>query len=714
MRRNILLFFLSLIICFSSKAQYKYPYSKTIDSSDTWHSVTVKDPYRWLEDLKNQAVINWFKAQATFTDSVMSNMPFTEEIYNELIKLDVAEPEKKYSVRKMENSIFYAQVKSSEGKLKLYRKFDNEDSAQVIATPDMWGKDFRIVNYELDPTGQYLAIIAQEGGKEYNDAKIYSVNQNKILPDIINGNYKGMVINQLGTVYYWQTPSYDPHDYNNPNDYVFKKHTIGTDTTEDKVWVSKLTNPELMNFTNGNYLWEITTFQKCGYEFAIVAPAEIWYRNPIANQKWQKLFAADDHVYTINYYNNKIYYPTFKNAPNGKFMELDLSNTNMTKKTIIPEQIDPMDGSNISQTKNYLIVQFTKNGVKTYTKFFHLPTKKIVNSLFKENTSKIHYSPQAPQKNDSVLIIRQDWAKQDYLMNGVIGSATEIPNKYYPNEKPLFKDNLLVDEIEIPSYDGTLIPLTIIRRKDLKMNGNNVALIQGYAAYGNSYSPSFNKTNIILANKGVVICIAHPRGGGEKGDNWRIGGLKQSKPNTWKDFNACAEHLINKGYTSPNHLCCTAASAGGILIGRAITERPDLWACAIPEAAVLNVIRGQFSAYGKSQNEEFGALDNINDFFSMLENDAVLHIQNGVKYPAILVITGWEDPRVSSWQSGKFAAAAQNANKSGKPILLKVNFKGGHFSGNTSDDRQTIFREEAKKNAFILWQCDYQNANKYN
>ena len=98
----------------------------------------------------------------------------------------------------------------------------------------------------------------------------------------------------------------------------------------------------------------------------------------------------------------------------------------------------------------------------------------------------------------------------------------------------------------------------------------------------------------------------------------------------------------------------------------------------------------------------------------MLENDAVLHIQNGVKYPAILVITGWEDPRVSSWQSGKFAAAAQNANKSGKPILLKVNFKGGHFSGNTSDDRQTIFREEAKKNAFILWQCDYQNANKYN
>ena len=713
MTRKSLFIILLLIGGLVAQAQYKYPYSKTVDSTDTWHNVTVKDPYRWLEDLKNTEVISWFKAQATYTDSIMNNIPFTEEIYSELIKLDVTEPEKKFSVRRMGNSIFYAQVKSNEGKLKLYRKFDNADTAQVIAAPEMWGVNFHIVDYQFDPTEKYICFVAQEGGNEFNNAKIYSIDQNKILPDIINGNYKGMIYNLPGYIYYWQTPSYDPHIYNNPNDYIFKKHKIGTDTTEDKIWVSKFTNPELINFSGGNYLWEITTFPKCDFEFAWVAPAEIWYRNPVINQTWQKLFGTDDQVYSINYYNNKIYYPTYKNAPNGKLMEMGLFDPTATPQTIIPEHADPMDGSNISQTKNYLIVQFTKNGVKTYTKFFHLPTNKISSSLFMENTSKTRYSPLARQKNDSVLIIRQDWARPDYVMNGVIGNSAEIANKYYPNVKSPFKDNLLVEEIEIPSYDGTLIPLTIIRRKDLKMNGNNVALVQGYAAYGDSYSPSFNKTNTMLAAKGIVICIAHSRGGGEKGNNWHIGGMKQSKPNTWKDFNSCADYLIEKGYTSKKHLACIGGSAGGILIGRAITERPDLWACAIPEAGVLNVVRGEFSAFGKSQNEEFGALEDINDFFSMLESDAVLHIQKGVKYPSMLIITGWEDPRVSCWQSGKFAAAAQNANKSDRPILLKVNFKGGHF-GNTTDDRQTIFREQAKKNAFILWQCDYQNANKYN
>ena len=615
----------------------------------------------------------------------------------------------------MGNSTFYNQTK--EGEFKLYRKFDNEDSAQVIATPDMWGKGFRIVNYEIDPTEQYLAIIAQEGGKEYNNAKIYSISQNKMLSDVINGNYKGMVNNQSGAVYYLQTPSYDPHDYNNPNDFIFKKHIIGKDSSEDKIWVSKMSNPELMNFSGGNYLWEITTYPKSNYEFAWVIQSTvtaIWYRKSFTTDKWQQLFDADDQIYSLNYFNNNIYYSTFKNAPNGKLMEMDLSNPRSKKTIIIPEQVDPMDAYNITQTKNYLIIQFTKNGVKTYSKFFHLPTKKISNSCFKENTSKISYYPLASQKNDSVMLVRQDWVKPDYLMNAVIGSSVEVPNKYYQNLISPFKDNLLVEEIEIPSYDGTLIPLTIIRRKDLKMNKNNVCIIDGYGAYGSiTPTPQFDKTSVMLAEKGIVICFAHPRGGGEKGDNWHIGGWKQSKPNTWKDFNACAEYLINKGYTSPKHLCCTGGSAGGILIGRAITERPDLWSCAIVESGVLNPLRGKYSAYGENQNDEFGALENINDFFSMMENDAVLHIQNGVKYPSILVITGWEDPRVSCWQGGKFAAAAQNANKSDRPILLQVNFKGGHF-GNVAEDRQTMFSDLAKRKAFILWQCDYQNANKYN
>jgi prolyl oligopeptidase len=222
---------------------------------------------------------------------------------------------------------------------------------------------------------------------------------------------------------------------------------------------------------------------------------------------------------------------------------------------------------------------------------------------------------------------------------------------------------------------------------------------------------TFNQTFALLANKGVVVCIAHVRGGGEKGSNWHIAGTKQSKPNTWKDFNACADYLVSKGYTSAKHLACEGASAGGILIGRAITERPDLWACAVPDAGVLNIVRYEYSSGGKTQAADFGTLDNINEFFSMLESDALLHIQKGVQYPAMLVVTGWDDQRVNCWQGGKFAAAAQNATTSGKPVLLKVNFNGGH--GGDMTNKEAALKERANKYAFVLWQCGFDKTNKY-
>lgn len=697
-----------------AKAQYQYPYSKKADSSSSWHNITVNDPYRWLEDLKNPEVLHWFTAQATFTDSMMSNMPFTEEIYKELVESDIAAPERKFSVRRLGNSLFYGQFTGREGKLKLYRKFDNTDTATLIAAAENWGPNYHITDYQFDPTGQYICMVAQDGGNELNKAKIYSIAQNKFLPDIINGNYKGLVYNQPGYVYYWQTPSYDPHVYNDPNDYVFKKHKIGTDSSEDKIWVDKESHPELIDFSDGNYLWEITSYQQCPYEFAWVVQTSttgIWYRKSFTNDKWEKLFGAEDQVTSINYYNNTIYYTSYKNAPNGILMQLDLTAPDATRKTIIPEQADPLDYNSIAQTKNYLIISFTKNGVKTYSRLITLKTNKITNSPFREHTSKTRYFPLNAQQNDSVLIAREDWAYPAFVMNAKIGSPKEIPNPYYAAPKTVYKDSFVVEELEVPGYDGTLIPLTIIHRKNIKLNGNNVAIVHGYGAYGDSYPVAYDQNSMLLASKAVVICIAHVRGGGEKGNNWHIGGLKQSKPNSWKDLNSCAEYLIEKGYTSKEHLACTSASAGGILIGRAITERPDLWACAIPEAGVLNTVRGEFSAYGKSQNDEFGDLDNINDFFSMLETDAVLHVQNGVNYPAMLVITGWEDPRVSSWHSGKFVAAAQNASAAARPVLLKVNFKGGH-NGDATTDKATNFKEQAKKMAFILWQCDYEHANK--
>ncbi len=707
-------FYFSFFLLFCGQriiAQFHYPITKTVDSSDTRYNVSVKDPYRWLENLKDPEVTDWFKAQANFADNVLNKLPYTDTLLNELTKVDVEQHEQKYGNTRIGNSLFYNLVKKGEAKLKIYRQFDNESSPQIIASPEMWGDNYNIFSYDIDPSEKYIAIYAQEGGKEINEVKIYSIEENRILPDKIVGSYKGFMKNQNRVFYYTQRPTYDPHVVYSHNDEIFKTHIIGTVSSLDRVIVSKQTNPEIMSYTDERYLWEIQTFKGCNFEFTWISPAELMYRKSGTTNKWQNLLEGEEVGYYVYYFDNKIYYTSFKDAPNGKIKMLDLNNLAARPKTILAEQADPIDNEAITQTKKYLIVPLRKNGITTYSKFIYLPTNKISTSPFKEYTARTSYSSNGI-KNDSVRIIRESWINFPQITDGSIGSNTETPSKYYIPRSSAFTNNLFVEEIEVPSYDGTLIPLTIIRRKDLKLNGNNIAILNGYGAYGSTWSAAFNQTYAMLANKGIVVSIAHVRGGGEKGENWHIGGTKQSKPNTWKDFNSCAEYLISKGYTTAAHLACEAGSAGGILIGRAITERPDLWACAVPEAAVLNIFRFEYSTGGKTQAADFGTLDNINDFFSMMESDAVLHILKGVSYPAMLVVTGWDDQRVSSWQSAKFAASAQNASASGKPVLLKVNFNGGHGGDMTS--RQAAMKEQAAKYAFILWHCGFDKTNMYN
>lgn len=708
-----LTFFLVCILCFeqNSNAQFNYPATKTVDSSNTWHNVTVKDPYRWQEDLKNPEVLSWFKAQANFTDSILGKLPYADILFNEEKKLNVSQPEQKFGVRRIGNSVFYSMAKSGEGKFKVYRQFDNASSPQMIASSEMWGENYNIYSYDFEPFGKYIAIYAHEGGKEINEVKIYSITENKILSDKITGSYKGFMNNQEGVFYYTQRPTYDPHEVYSHNDEIFKTHIIGTDTAIDKVIVSKQTNPEVMSYTDERYLWEIQTFKSCNYEFTWISTSELLYRKSGTTDKWINLLKTEEVGYYVYYYNNKIYFASFKNAPNGAIKMMDLNNPTAKPITVLAEQADPLDNEAITKTKNYLIVPLIKNGITTYSKFIYLPTNKIVAPPFKEYTARTRYFATNRHKNDSVLIVREGWANYPLITYAAIGNTKETPSKYVAfNALPFAKD-LIVEEIEVPSYDGTLVPLTIIRRKDLKLNRNNVAIVNGYGAYGTSIRPEFNLTYAMLANMGVVCCFAHVRGGGEKGENWHIGGTKQSKPNSWKDFNACAEYLIAKGYTSATHLACEGGSAGGILIGRAITERPDLWACAVPEVGVLNILRYEYSTGGKTQAADYGTVDNINEFFSMLESDALLHIQKGVKYPAMLVVTGWDDQRVNSWQCSKFAAAAQNATSSEKPVLLKVNFNGGHAGDMT--DEQAAAKQQAAKYAFILWQCGFDKINKY-
>ena len=234
--------------------------------------------------------------------------------------------------------------------------------------------------------------------------------------------------------------------------------------------------------------------------------------------------------------------------------------------------------------------------------------------------------------------------------------------------------------IEAPVRDGIKVPLDILHRRDVKLNRRNPLLMIAYGAYGDMLDPGFNRKNMAFLDAGGVIVYAHVRGGGELGQVWHEAGKKTSKHNTWRDAIDAAEHLIKLGWTDKKHLALWGTSAGGIMVGRAITERPDLFAAAIGEVGILNPLRFEFTPNGAGNDAEFGTIKKEDEFHALLKMDAYHALKDGVRYPACMLITGANDMRVEPWQVGKFTARIQAASTNVPGAILRVDYESGHFA----------------------------------
>jgi len=248
--------------------------------------------------------------------------------------------------------------------------------------------------------------------------------------------------------------------------------------------------------------------------------------------------------------------------------------------------------------------------------------------------------------------------------------------------------------------DGTKVPLSIIARKGLVRDGRHPALVDAYGSYQIVSSPFFNTRAIAFLEQGGVIATAHVRGGGEYGRRWWKAGQKLSKPNTWRDLIDCCEALVRDGWTTPSRLAIQGGSAGGITVGRALTERPALFAAVISNVGVSNALRAEFSQNGPPNIAEFGTVKERDGFEALREMDALHAVRDGILYPAVLLTTGLKDPRVEPWQVAKMTARLQKATASKNPVLLRVTFDAGHGLGST---RTQADEQRADEYAFVLW-----------
>jgi prolyl oligopeptidase len=700
----------------SSHAQWSYPQTRTVDAADTYFGKTYKDPYRWLENLKDPEVETWFKAQATMTDDVLARIPGRDALAQEWLELDKLQPAQYTALRYEHGRVFYKKTLGGENVGKLYYRDGWTGTEKLLFDPASYkptaaaARGVTTIQSAIpSPDGRYVALAFSAGGAEFSEIRVLDVNQRKLLAEAIYPSY-----GPLGWTMDSNSLFYDAGkttDIKSPEIELHRKtrlHKLGGNIAGDVDFFSDESYPELGITAKEFGHASIDAFSPdyvIGSVFTVQSELRAFYA-PAAKIKnggkldWKVLCKPSDSlVRGIEFYKDQIYAVTYTGAPNYKVIRTSATKPDWQHaETVIPESSDSIQ--TITRSKNVLFIVYS-NGVVGRIVKLDLDTGKS-SELKLPGSGTVNINCIDPLSNRCIVLVTswtQPTTRWDYDAdkNSFVKSVFNS-DAHYPGF-----ENLVSEEVEVPGHDGAMIPLSIIHRKDLKLDGSSPAILQGYGAYGNSYTPNFNIRHSI-ALRGVVYAYAHVRGGSEKGQAWYRAGFKTTKPNTWKDFISAAEYLVKKGYTSASKLGGTGTSAGGILITRAITTRPDLFGAAVVNVGCANAMRLEFTPNGPVNTPEFGTVTDPAEAAALYEMDGLQHVEAGAKYPAVLGVGGWNDPRVVPWQPGKFVAAVQKASASGKPVLMKVNYDNGHFT----EEKLVTFKNFAGQFAFLLWQAGHK------
>jgi prolyl oligopeptidase len=487
-------------------------------------------------------------------------------------------------------------------------------------------------------------------------------------------------------------------------------HTLGADPDKDTVALDSDHLP--FDFKSAAIFPTIGLTQGSDYALAALAdgvsPEQVLYSAKLTDLQaghpsWRKIAVPADGVVGAAVEGNRIDLLTHKDAPRFKVIETGLDKPDIaTAKTVVPES----DGvlTTISTASDGLYYAAREGAVfrlykladgATAPEAIKLPFTGTI-APPEGNAGGLITDPARP----GALVSLESWVRPDVWLSydAKTGSLTDS------NILPPFPRNLshyTVVETFAKAPDGTAVPLSIITKAGLHLDGKRPAYLVGYGSYGISYDPAFSPQFLPWLDRGGVVAVAHVRGGGELGQTWHDAGKIATKQNTIHDFIACAETLIAKGYTDKAHLGGEGTSAGGILIGGAITQRPDLFRAALIRVGSTNTLREQFTAGGPANIPEFGDATNKAQFPAMLAMDAYNNVKKGVAYPAVLLTGGAEDPRVTVWIPAKMTAKLQASTSSGRPVLFRVEFDAGHGIGSTRKQRDD---ETADEFAFLLWQ----------
>jgi prolyl oligopeptidase len=692
--------------------------------TDTYHGVTVSDPYRWLEDWNDPAVKRWSEAQNVQARGVLGRLPHVAEIRERVSGILSAQ------------SIAYGDLQVAGGRLFAIKRQPPKQqpflvvmasatqaaAARILVDPNsLNAKGTTAIDwYVPSPDGKLVAVSLSEGGSESGDVHVYDAATGaqvyEVIPRAHNGTGGGSLawLPDGRSFLYTRYPRGEERPAADRDFYMqLYRHRLGTPTTQDQYELGRdfPKIAEIIVETGADGAALVSMQKGDGGEF------QHHFRS--LDGKWHPLTQYEDRAVQAALApagadgQAAVYLVSLKNAPRGQLLRLTIdprtgAGAELARaKVIVPEGRDTLvsefsaHAANLALTGGRIYLTYQLGGPSEVRAFDLQGRPAMAPKQFPVGA--VSDIVPAGARGDAVLFRDVSYIEPAtwFAFDPAKGTTTATPLSQPPPVD--FADCEVVREFAV-SKDGTKIPVNIIRRKGLKLDGSHPALLTGYGGFGLNRTPSFRASLRVLIEQGVVWAEANLRGGSEFGDEWHRQGSLTHKQNVFDDFAAAAMHLVKAGYTRPEKLALQGGSNGGLLMGATLTQHPELARCVVSHVGIYDMLRVELSSNGAFNIPEYGSVKDEAQFKALYAYSPYHHVRDGVRYPSILFLTGANDPRVDPLQSRKMTARLQAA---GADCLLRTSADSGHGIGSSL---QQSIAEAVDVDAFIFQQLgvDYR------
>ncbi|MCH5247681.1 MAG: S9 family peptidase [Muribaculaceae bacterium] len=683
--------------CSHKMQKIEYPVAPTSETVDTYFGVEVPDPYRPLENDTAAETLAWVEQERKITNDYLASLPNRDKIKNRLTQL-ANYPKHGMPSKKKDGRYYFYENDGLKNQSVLYRTDSLDSTPVVFLDPNALSEDgtVALTGTSMSPDGKYMAYTISRSGSDWTEIYVMDVETGQLLDDHIEwAKFTGADWADDGFYYSAYPRPEAGKEFSNANEgHTVYYHKLGTPQSADQIAYAEPENP-LYFFSSdvegdGQYLFITGSGQGLGNSLKVKDR-----RKP--SSQWVTIEPSQNYeIGVVGVKNGKFYILTNYGAPCYRLMVAEASNPSIENwQELIPEG----DGvlTSVSFTGSDKMIVTRQKDASDHPSLYNIDGTKI-RDIELPTLGSVGFS--TSEDNDDVF-----YSFTSFLYPAAIFSydtATGESKEYKTTDiKGFNPEDYVTEQVFFPSVDGTQIPMFLTYKKGLKRDGKNPVFLYGYGGFNISLTPGFSAYRLFWLENGGIYAQVNMRGGGEYGEEWHLAGTKMNKQNVFDDFISAAEYLIKEKWTTPDEIVCVGGSNGGLLIGAVVNQRPDLFAVAIPQVGVMDMLRYHLFTIGWNWASDYGTSADSKEMFEYLYDYSPVHnIKNdGTPYPAIMVTTADHDDRVVPAHSFKYATTLQASDTGDKPKIIRIDSKAGHGGGKPV---AKVIEEQTDIYSFIL------------